>query len=1166
MAFDAGAIEATLTLNRSPFTAGLLAAKRQAKELEAKKLTLTVTAKLDRTSLQTIKEQINKAVARINVKVSLDRNSLKAVQAQINRAVGRIQVRVSLDRETLARVREQIARTVGRIQVRVTLDRESLAALRTRLATLNARVTVRPVIDRDALLLLRARLEAMNFRVNVRANIDRQFIQSFRSASQGFAEGSENLGRFQKILVGVIALLPVMASALTAAVGAVGALGSALLIAGLGAGAFALVAVPAFKDIKAAVASGQEAIDKLPSGLRQAGNALQAFNKELGELKKNTQVVTGIALANWFNAGRIALGTLQPLVVASALAFSNAANMAANFFGSPWWKQFVDFLSRAIGPAVDKLFRGLFALIRIVGNLTQAFWDLGGSQIMEMITKGLEDFAKWTDHIGQNKTFQDFMEAAKRSLPVVGQLLGDLFVFILRLAVALEPLGTLIIRVLDGIFDAVNKIPPSVLGALALGFAAIWAAMALGATGPVGIAVGVLLGLGAIFTDLYTKNEAFKTSLDGLVDFLKAKWQPIWDTIVANFTTYILPAWEHLRTTVEDRLMPALQRFGAVFMEEVWPKIEPFVNEVTGTLIPSVLRFLDTMIRIISWLVDVFGPTVAKEMGNTIQAFTGAFDIIAGALDVFTGVFTADWTTFTQGTTEITRGFWTIIAAMFGESFDDLRSQVQAWDVWLDSTWTNFWNGVLGFLRGIWDTIGLVFRASLDLMHGDVSAAADKIGQVWRKVANLFATPINWVINNVIGPPGGLAGAWNSVMSWIGAPGLNVQRPQNIPGFRDGGPVRGPGNGTSDDIIAKVSNGEYVIPQRIAKKTMPFLEALRAGQPEAMQATGAFLGRNIDIPAFAGGGLVEAMNFARAQGGPYVWGGVGPGGYDCSGFQSAIANVALGQFPYRRRFATASFAGGRGAGGFVPGLNSAYGIGVFQGNPGHMAGTIGGMNAESSGGRGAHTGPSARGATNGMFTQRFSLPQVAGAFIDGGAGGGAAAPVSWWSIVSDKVTSLFKGLFGGDIPGTGGVIGDALNNIPRLLVDKVIAALKDKLEKLMTAAGTAIGVTAQGAADNPLSGMGTSDRGAIIPPGASTLFNATGRPEPLTNLDVYERMKPAGLTVEDVLSLIKAGGGDGGTGGGDTYNVMLPERATVRELADTIDFKRKVVAKGRYVR
>jgi hypothetical protein len=471
----------------------------------------------------------------------------------------------------------------------------------------------------------------------------------------------------------IIAALPLIASGFTAAVGAVGALASAFVIAGLGAGAFALVAVPAFKQIGAAVAAGQAEIDKLPPGLREAGNALQAFNKELGELKKNTQGVTGIALANWFNAGRIALGTLEPLVVASALAFSNAANMAAKFFGSPWWQNFVTFLSRAINPAVDTLFRSLFSLIQIVGNLTRAFWDLGGSQIMEMIAKGLEEFAKYTERIGENKTFQAFMDAAVRSLPVVGHLLADLLVFIFKLAIALEPLGTLIIRVLNGIFDAVNSIPPPMLQALAYGFAAVWAAMALGATGPIGIAVGVLAGLAVIFANVYEKNQALKTSLGGLVDFLKSKWQPIWDTIVANFYTYILPAWEHLRTTVEDKLIPALQRFGTVFMAEVWPKIMPFVNEITQTLIPSVIRFLDTLIGLLAFLVDTFGPTVAKEMRDTIQVFTGAFDIIAGALDIFTGIFTGDWTTFTQGITTITRGFWTIIAGMFGESLEDLR-------------------------------------------------------------------------------------------------------------------------------------------------------------------------------------------------------------------------------------------------------------------------------------------------------------------------------------------------------------------------------------------------------------------------------------------------------------------------------------------------------------
>ena len=71
--------------------------------------------------------------------------------------------------------------------------------------------------------------------------------------------------------------------------------------------------------------------------------------------------------------------------------------------------------------------------------------------------------------------------------------------------------------------------------------------------------------------------------------------------------------------------------------------------------------------------------------------------------------------------------------------------------------------------------------------------------------------------------------------------------------------------------------------------------------------------------------------------------------------------------------------------------------------------------------------------------------------------------------------------------------------------------------------------------------------------------------EPLTNLDVYERMKPAGLSIDDVLRIIESRGGGPGAGG-DTYNVMLPPRATVRELADQIDFKRRVVSKGRYSR
>jgi hypothetical protein len=1112
MAFDAGAIEATLTLNRSPFTAGLLAAKRQAEDFARKRYTAAIDLKVDQRKLMEVEAQL-KRLSRQRVqataKVLVDRLKFDKLLVDLKKFDGKT-YSANIDVDT----------------AKATAD---VIAFRTLLASLN------------------------NQTVNLNAN-----TRAFgRDAGNAFDGGGS---RFSKMATAVIATLPIIASAFTATVGAVGALVSAFVIAGLGAAAFAVVAVPAFKKVKEAVASGQAEIDKLPPGLREAGNALQGFNKELDSLAIATQKVTGLALEAWFKAGTAGLKTLQPLIVAGGEAFRVVGIAAQAFLEGPWWKKFVDFLTRAFGPALFDLWNGVEALIEIVGNLTMAFWDLGGSQIMGMIVQGLQDFATWTETIGQNKTFQDFMEAAKRSLPVVGHLLDDLLVFIFKLAIALEPLGTLIIRVLNGIFDAVNSIPPSVLGALAIGFAAIWAAMALGATGPVGIAVGVLAGLAVIFTNLYEKNETFRNSINGLVDDLKAKWKPIWDTIVTNFNDKIKPAWDELVRITRDELIPKLREFGAVIEKEVWPKIRPLVDTITGTLIPAFLDFLGTLFRIVGFLVEVFGPTVAKELGDAFTVFDGFFRGVAGLLNIFTGVFTGDWTKFNTGIVQLTEGFWTIIAGMFGTNLAGLREQVQAWDRDINTAWTTFWNGIVSFLRSIWDTIGLVFRAALDIMHGDVSSAADKIGQVWRKIANLFAAPINWVINTVIGPPGGIAGAWNSVMSWIGAPGLNVQRPQNIPGFATGGVLPGYAP-RRDSLLAAVSPGEAVMVPEWTR-AVGGESAVRRMNADAISGKMYYEGNPQGratlslggvIPHFAYGGVAPIVAsagdeitrvFGRMPGGI---GGVGaranasdhPRGYALDFM--VLANRALGDKVSSYLMANA----GRMAVKYLIWLqriNSGSGWRAMadRGSPtaNHMD----------------HVHASFNGSGGG------------GPFAGGGDIGAAPPPVSWWSIVADKVTGLFKGLFSGDIPGAGGVIGDAMNNIPRLLVEKVTGVIKTKLEGMMTAAGSAIGVTAQGLNQNPLSGMGTSDRGAIIPPGASTLFNATGRPEPLTNLDVYERMKPAGLTVEDVLALIKAGSGDGSTGGGDTYNVMLPARATVRELADTIDFKRKVVAKGRYAR
>lgn len=113
----------------------------------------------------------------------------------------------------------------------------------------------------------------------------------------------------------------------------------------------------------------------------------------------------------------------------------------------------------------------------------------------------------------------------------------------------------------------------------------------------------------------------------------------------------------------------------------------------------------------------------------------------------------------------------------------------------------------------------------------------------------------------------------------------------------------------------------------------------------------------------SGGSVPATLAWARKQvGKSYGWGAVGPGSYDCSGFMSAITNHLMGRTPFSRLFATGSFPTSMFARG-----TGTFSIGSFRGSPGHMAGTLGGVNVESSGGVGVRVGGGARGATDPMF-------------------------------------------------------------------------------------------------------------------------------------------------------------------------------------------------------
>jgi phage-related minor tail protein len=132
--------------------------------------------------------------------------------------------------------------------------------------------------------------------------------------------------------------------------------------------------------------------------------------------------------------------------------------------------------------------------------------------------------------------------------------------------------------------------------------------------------------------------------------------------------------------------------------------------------------------------------------------------------------------------------------------------------------------------------------------------------------------------------------------------------------------------------------------------------------------------QKVEATGVGGKGTRQALRWAKAQAGkPYIWGGVGPKGFDCSGFMSAIQNVILGKAPNRRQWATGAFSGDQAPSGWVRGMKAPFTVGITNAGVGHTAGTLNGVNVESRGGAGVVVGSKARSYRDSLFTDWYGF-------------------------------------------------------------------------------------------------------------------------------------------------------------------------------------------------
>jgi hypothetical protein len=679
-------------------------------------------------------------------------------------------------------------------------------------------------------------------------------------------------------------------------------------------------------------------------------------------------------------------------------AIGGLAQRAGEALASPFWEDFFDWLGASAGPMLADFGTVVGGLAKGFAALMMAFAPMS-EDLVAGLAKMSTGFADWATSLSGSAGFEQFLDYVKANGPVLGKLLLDLVVVTFKLLVAFAPLGTVMLKALGGLADWLAELDPGVLLGLAGAVAVVVAAI----FGPISAVIAVVVAFVGVWVYAYNRIDWFRAAVQVWFAAIgtAAMWlwsnaiQPAFAGIAAAvsvaWTTVIQPAFAGIRSFVVDTLAPAFVWLWNGIIEPAFAGIAAVISWAWTNVISPVLKVF------VYWLKNILGPVVTVLWKNVIiPAWQGIKFAISLA--------------------------WTSIKVVFGLIQIGVKALAMIFTWWLNAIAKPIWNALYsGVIRPAWEKIKPVFQALGGFIKSTVVPAFQSgvaaIGKAWEKIRDIAKIPVRFVVNTVLN--NGILAAYNKLAK---AFGVSTVSPIKLPsGFATGGYIAGPGTGTSDSVLARLSNGEYVIPARIVRRLgVDFFDQLigRTGvsrpgdgseglafalgglvnfgkniwdavtnpikliKAPINAAIGRIPGAGIFRAVIAGmghklvdgllgwikggtgtGGAVgdigKAQAFARAQAGkPYVWAGVGPNGYDCSGLVGAAYRVAHGKSPHQRIFSTSNMArffprvGQRGA--FTAGWAHAGERG--GGSVGHTAANIAGLGVESRGGDGVVIG------------------------------------------------------------------------------------------------------------------------------------------------------------------------------------------------------------------
>lgn len=326
--------------------------------------------------------------------------------------------------------------------------------------------------DRTVTAFLKANVNDFNRGVLSAAATTKTFTKELDSSNERMSWMVQSALALGPALVPIGATAVPVISGLTnqLAFAAAGAGVTALALSGVG-GALQAVNEYQIEPTTANFEKLQQSMDKLGPAGREFVGFLQEIRPQLQGLQDAAQEGLLPGLETGIRELMVVLPEVQGIVSEIAGGLGDLMAEAGDNLNDARWLEFFEFLEAEARPTLIDMGRTLGNFAEGLANLWMAFDPLSddfSSSFLEMS----RDFATWTDGLSDTEGFQDFLDYVSRVGPQVWDTLGALGNALLQVVVAAAPIGEATLPILEAVADVLAAIASSPVGPVLIGAAA----------------------------------------------------------------------------------------------------------------------------------------------------------------------------------------------------------------------------------------------------------------------------------------------------------------------------------------------------------------------------------------------------------------------------------------------------------------------------------------------------------------------------------------------------------------------------------------------------------------------------------------------------------------------------------------------------------------------